>query len=659
MEEFVYFHGKLVLQHTNLITMPFISQNSIFKAFNKFLCLTAKQLIFLAFVTATISATASPDKVILRLKWKHQFQFAGYYAALEKGYYKDAGLDVEIKEIDSGVDYINEVVEGAANYGVGNSELAVRYMEGAPIVVLACIFQHSPAVLMVKEQSNIFTPQDLVGKIIEAESLGAGAEIRAMLHSEGLQENQFTLVPATFSLNQLLSDKVHAVNIYTTNEPYFFDKFGIPYRIINPKHYGIDFYADCLFTSKKELRRNPERVKLFREASLKGWEYALAHPEEISQIIIQKYKSTKTLDHLLYEAEQTKELINPDFIEIGHTNKGRWIHQIETLADLGIIEKVKSIDDFIYDPSATGAIVSPKIISLFVGIIVALTVVFLLFNRRLSLLVNQRTEELTLLTQRLEQQNREITKINLDLLKAKERAENSDKLKTVFLANISHEIRTPMNGIMGFAELIKSKQIPEEKRDSFFDLIIRNSKQLLTLINDIIEIAKIESEQIVITYSKLNVSEFFKKIGTFIEYELSAQKKPFVRVTISIDRNRLSDDIITDAQHLELIITRLLNYSLRTVEKGMVEIGASRLENDTLEVWIKDSGSPIDEELKNLIENQATSGFFPKENQRMDLGLNIAQGIAMQMGGQVNVTNNIEGGKKFSVEIPYTPYLNT
>ncbi|MBN2750792.1 MAG: ABC transporter substrate-binding protein [Bacteroidales bacterium] len=641
--------------------MPFFSQTISTKKLKSPLYIPVKQLLVLLsiFFTLYTPAQASPEKVVLRLKWKHQFQFAGYYAALEKGFYEDAGLSVDIKEIEPGVDYVDEVMDGAATYGIGNSELAVRYMEGEPIVVLACIFQHSPAVLMVKEQSKIFTPQDLVGKIIEAETLGAGAEIRAMLQSEGLRDNLFTLVPATFSLNQLLSDKVHAVNIYTTNEPYFFDKFGIPYRIINPKHYGIDFYADCLFTSKKEQKRNPERVKKFREASLKGWEYAIAHPEEISQLIIQKYKSTKTLDHLMFEAEQTKALINADFIEIGHTNKGRWIHQIEILADLGLIKKVRSIDDFIYDPNATRAIVSPKIVGLFVGIIIVLTIVFLLFNRRLSLLVNQRTEELTLLTQRLEQQNREITKINLDLLNAKEKAENSDKLKTIFLANISHEIRTPMNGIMGFAELIKSKQIPEEKKDSFFDLIIRNSKQLLNLINDIIEIAKIESEQIVITYSKLNMSVFFKKISTFIEYELSAQKKSFVRVTISIDRNRLSDDIITDAQHLELIITRLLNYSLRTTEKGMIEIGASKQENDTLVVWIKDTGNPIDDELKGLIANQTKSGFFPKENQRMDLGLNIAQGIAMQMGGQVNISNNIEGGKKFSIEIPYTPYLNT
>src|SRR5210317_1258875 len=106
------------------------------------------------------------EPLILQLKWRHQFNFAGYYAAKEKDYFKEAGLDVTIKEGLPGIDFIDEVVQGRADYGIEMSDLVLARAQGKPVVVLAAIFQHSPYVLLTKKSSGITSPQTAVGKSV-------------------------------------------------------------------------------------------------------------------------------------------------------------------------------------------------------------------------------------------------------------------------------------------------------------------------------------------------------------------------------------------------------------------------------------------------------------------------------------------------------------
>jgi PAS domain S-box-containing protein len=161
-------------------------------------------------------------------------------------------------------------------------------------------------------------------------------------------------------------------------------------------NYGIDFYGDCLFTSEKELRENPSRVKRFREASLRGWKYAMKHSEEIIDVILNEYSSRKTRDHLSFEAEKMRELMMPEFIEIGHMNPGRWQHIADTLVQFKMAEPGYSLEGFIFDPDpapdytwirwVVGVTVS---ISLLVG----MSPVFLLiFNRRLQVEISDRKQ---------------------------------------------------------------------------------------------------------------------------------------------------------------------------------------------------------------------------------------------------------------------------
>jgi ABC-type nitrate/sulfonate/bicarbonate transport system substrate-binding protein len=230
---------------------------------------------------------------------------------------------------------------------------------------------------MVKESSKIMGPKDLAGKIIEMDMEQSGIEIIAMLSKEGVQGDQIKTTHSTFSLNNFLANSVDALEVYTTNEPYFLDKFGIPYRLILPRNYGINFYTECLFTSMDELRENPTRVRNFRNASIKGWKYALSHPEEIANIIQTKYHSTKTLEHLMFEAEEMRRLINPDFIEVGHSNKERWLNIVELLSQQGLIKEYRNIDNFIYNPNELS---NSRIINVLIIIIFTLTLGLLILG---------------------------------------------------------------------------------------------------------------------------------------------------------------------------------------------------------------------------------------------------------------------------------------
>lgn len=234
------------------------------------------------FVLNIIPANASSptgldiQTVTLQLKWLHQFQFAGYYAAIEKGYYKNAGLNVILKEGKPGLINADEVLSKNADYGVDMPVLLIDRNEGKPVVVLAAIFQHSPEALIVRKDSGITSPHDMIGKRILMRPHGH-AENRAMIRKEGISEDQLTIIDHTWDINDLINGKVDISGAYITDFPFFMHKRGIA----RPITYGIDFYGDCLFTSEEKIKKQPDQVRNFLAASLHGWNYAMNHKQEI------------------------------------------------------------------------------------------------------------------------------------------------------------------------------------------------------------------------------------------------------------------------------------------------------------------------------------------------------------------------------------------
>ncbi len=298
------------------------------------------------------AVTAEPplEAVTLQLRWLHQFQFAGYYAAQEKGYYREAGLDVTISPGRPGLQPIGEVLAGRAQFGVANSELLHQRLLGRPLVALAAVFQHSPSVLLVRADSGIRSPQDLVGKRVMMIGDDTDADFLAMLRNEGVDVSRLARLNSSYDVGDLLDGRTDAFNAYVTNEPYLLEQRGVLPAVISPITYGIDFYSDILFTSEQELAERPDRVKAFRDASLRGWDYAMRHPDEIIELILRRYGSGKSREHLRYEADAMRRLILPELVELGHMNPGRWRRMADSFVQLGMVKADYRLDGFLYDP---------------------------------------------------------------------------------------------------------------------------------------------------------------------------------------------------------------------------------------------------------------------------------------------------------------------
>ena len=308
-------------------------------------------VLVLPAVLASNCPLAYAEAIALQLKWTHAFQFAGYYAAQEKGFYKEAGLDVNILEGDSSVDSTTVVLDGKAQYGVGTTSLLLQRNQGKPVVVLGVILQHSPYVLLARKHGADQNIHDLVGRKISIEA--QADEIIAYLNKEGLTQSKLQIVKNDHDIKEFTFGNVEAMSAYITVEPFQLDLMKFPYAIYSPRASGIDFYGDNLFTTEDEISRNPRRVRAFLDASIRGWMYAMAHPEEIADVILDKYSTKNSRDFLINEATQMKKLMQTDLIGIGYMNPGRWRHIAETYSELGLLPRNVTLEGFLYAPKET------------------------------------------------------------------------------------------------------------------------------------------------------------------------------------------------------------------------------------------------------------------------------------------------------------------
>ncbi|MBS9782676.1 MAG: ABC transporter substrate-binding protein [Arcobacter sp.] len=309
------------------------------------------KLIYTIFLLS-ISLNAS-QKVSLQLDWLHQFQFAGYYMAKEKGYYKEKDIEVEIKEYKKGVNLTKDVLDSKSNYAVGKSSLIIDRLEGKKIILLSAIYQSSPMVLISLEKSNIKKVQDFKGKRVSLTSdARLMASVNSMLMSKGIESKDIKFQEHSFNIEDLINEKTDAMACFLANEPYILDKKGVKYTVHNPSDYGFNFYGGILFTSQKELENNPLRVKKFNEASLKGWKYAFEHIEETANIIFKKYNTqNKSLDSLVYEGKVLRDLSGFKEGLLGNIDE-RKINELKRLYSLLSlnIDFKSNINDLIYDP---------------------------------------------------------------------------------------------------------------------------------------------------------------------------------------------------------------------------------------------------------------------------------------------------------------------
>jgi len=246
----------------------------------------------------------------------------------------------------------------------------------------------------------------------------------------------------------------------------------------------------------------------------------------------------------------------------------------------------------------------------------------------------------------------EIRKAELELVRAKEKAEESERLKSVFLANISHEIRTPMNGILGFAELLKEPDLTPENQQEFISIIEANLYRMLQIISDLIEISKIEAGEMVLNIQTININSVFRHL-----HQKYTKKHNHNNIPLSIHCD-LSDEecyIETDSNKFNKIMSNLIKNALKFTEQGTVAFGY-RKTNSVFEFFVTDTGPGIHPHVKDMIFDrfvQADQGTTRKY-EGVGLGLSISKAYAVQLGGTIRVESEIDKGSTFIFELPYS-----
>ncbi|TLX74030.1 PAS domain S-box protein [Labilibacter sediminis] len=247
----------------------------------------------------------------------------------------------------------------------------------------------------------------------------------------------------------------------------------------------------------------------------------------------------------------------------------------------------------------------------------------------------------------------ELEKRNIELRKAKEKAEESDLLKSSFLANMSHEIRTPMNGIIGFAELLKNQTLNPEQRESYLNVILTSGQQLLNIINDVLEISKIETGQVVIESAPFDIKQLIKEVVYFFKPIADQSGNEIIINTRKCELSIMNGD----QSKIQQILTNLINNSLKFTDCGFVEVGVISNKNSTL-FYVKDTGIGIDEHFIDMVFDRFTQAQHDgiKKQKGTGLGLSICKKLTEMMGGEIWVESEVDKGSIFYFELPLKQY---
>ena len=314
--------------------------------------------LVLSIIIVTSVSSQELEKVSIALTWNDQFEFAGVYAAKEKGFYKDAGLDVTIKSRDKALKkhyYWDKLNEGIVNYSIISSDIFLRNYSGMNLVQLASYNKKNLFVLVTKK--NIRNAAALKNKkIISSPSLFR-SPIWGVLKLSGLKKSDIILEKRDLKddVNQFINDdSISAMTISKANQLYMLDKLNYEYKIIDPSNYNMFSYGLNLISGVKEATLHTQRAIDFVKATNRGWKYAFAHKEEIIDLIIQKYSPEKTKEAMIYEANILEKNFMTKFYKIGEIVPEFLKLNLDTYKTLGLINnewepKGMIIDDYQQD----------------------------------------------------------------------------------------------------------------------------------------------------------------------------------------------------------------------------------------------------------------------------------------------------------------------
>lgn len=361
--------------------------------------------------------------VVLQLRWDHQFQFAGYYAAEWLGYYEEEGLNVEIRSAFKDgeiLDVPTEVGEGRADFGVGAANILISQDSGPEFSLVASIFQRSAVeycTLLSKRGNTVYDLSQM--NIARRPGDLMDLELQALFASEGISSSVLRTSDKIedFTLEDLKNGSYDVVPQFLGQVSYTALKENIPLKVIKPAEYGIDFYGDTLFTSLQLANDDPELVERFRRASIKGWYYALENPNEITDLIVERLlrsDSSPNLDSELrmfnsYQSRKVIELTHYPIVMVGNINTFRWYKMAEVMHELDIIEQIPDLDRMIfnYEQIKMDQLTETRQ-NLYVGfasITLIITMFFMVYLNRRNLLLRKEIAERQYMEKRLKLSN--------------------------------------------------------------------------------------------------------------------------------------------------------------------------------------------------------------------------------------------------------------
>jgi len=571
--------------------------------------------VFLLLIAFSHTSLALETSVTLQLQWKHQFQFAGYYAAKEQGLYKKAGLNVTILEgLNPAHD---EIASGQVNFGISSSGLISEIAKKKPLIALAAINQVNQYIWLVRADSGIFTAKDFIGKTVTHQK--ANDSLTAMFIQEGIALEHLNITPPSNNINKLINGEVDALTAYASNEPFLMIDRGIDYRIISPEQYGIDFYGDVLLTSQKMVNDHPDTVSAFREASLDGWKYAIEHQEEIVDLILDKYNSqNKSREHLLFEARAIAESTLYPIVELGHMNEGRWQHIAKTYQNIGVIDSDINISRFLYR-----SYLEPDYKNFYIGLFIALLLIVII----------------SMVAIRFVKLSAELDR----LLYLKNQYANIGES----ISNITHQWKQPLNELGIQLMLIESELENTPPNHASIRNFNQKSHHILQFMADTVDLFRffLRTNNDIILFSPADV---ITSTSRLLSDNLRLNK---IQLDHTISNTKMVKGNNIEFAHVVLSI--LVNARDILIERNITDPKIAitlSSDDDFIKLTITDNGGGI---AVQPISSVFKLGFSQKTSGKSGVGLYIAKKIIeKKMKGKLRVRN--QGlGASFTILIPF------
>ena len=591
-------------------------------------------------------------KVTIQLSWFDQFQFAGYYMAKEQGFYKDAGLDVQILPFSLGMNIPKMVNDGDVDFAIGRENLILEKAKYPKIIALAAIFQATPLVLLTTKDSGIDSFNKFENKkLMRTKDDGSEVSIKAMLASSKIDVKSIAQVEHSHNIYDLIEKRVDIISAYTSKAPYILQKEQIKYNIFYPKDYGFDMYSDFLITNIDKYNNDYNIVEKFKKASLKGWEYAYNNIEKSVDIIFEKYNTQNiSKDELIFEANELKKLSYLNDNKLGDMKQEKVQRIYDLYNVMGYINSEFKIDNFIgYDKKSrlekwlyskfeehfNLAFLWKLILIIFIitAIFVYRQYFIIKLNKRLKNLVNIKTNRLKIMNKKL------ATRIKKELDKHQEKDRilaQQQKMVAMgqMIENIAHQWRQPLSVISTSASGLKLKKqlniLEDEELIKSIDQIVDTAKYLSDTIDDFRYFFKPQKDK-----TKFSLAKNIEKSLSFLETVL---KENSIKVEFEYED---IDIIAYETELMQVFINIISNSKDAFIEKKIKDrvifISIKNFPNRIL-IEIKDNAGGVEEDILDKVFEP----YFTTKHQYNGTGIGLYmsnQIIKTHLNGDIFMKN--------------------